>query len=705
MSANRTSFLTKEEQAQLSADEQAIVDSFENNDAIVAVIRDVIYTDKGPVIDFSKQVDKTYTDQIKDPTNNRPSRANQFAPAPEFFYKANLRTFATHKHYPGNNRNTKHKGEVRTHTAKMSATKPPRDPRYMELYGGNNTIGFHWRQRDCKIKAEKKTGIVKYVFPENAGTDLFFWALPEGTQAELDVLKQFMQRNPQVTLEALTEKNDKAIKEQKSIYWNEILIGFPAGKIEAVFATLDERSCRLRAYRAMLHEKEKLGLARDLPVYINQPYYAEDLNGSRSGGRLQRKAVFRFYRQAEIEADLKAEAVDRQVEQSLLDLIQSHRALALVVSDEEMEGMLDYQLEQLAHVDTPVNRPSLSTEFFKGKVPATLRKVNLKTFDVDNNYHPGQSRASKSKDYLYPSTVKTEVTLLPTDPEWMDFEVNTGTIALLFDYNDCDVKEKYIFQNANQIKLTDCSWLNVTDHDVDALKARFKDQPVGDLAAVKARNDKAVKEQTTISPNIIFARLPKCLPKKGVSFRGIACLVDDFGTRVKAWRAMLQIKEKFNLTQDLPIVVTQQAQEPYPDAGYKIGGFRIYRDYERASDVHEDEWMKTDPAGLAKYMEKFYMHSSRLRWQYPMTPAEEKARSEQSRDYVKRLQNKLPLGEQVNQRVAHLKRLAAEQDGFVLVENEKIDTKQESKMDEDEYVMIEKNEVEVDDFQRKHKMR
>jgi hypothetical protein len=690
MSTNRTPLLTKEERAQLSADEKAIVDSYENNDAIVVTAEDLGYSEEseGADIDYSFEIDPHYLDQIKDPTHNRPSRVAEAyywrdEGLPDYIHKVNIRTFAMHEHVPGNNRNTKHKDEVRTHTVKMSASKPPRDPRLMELFFSDNRIGFHWFQRDCKIKTEKKTGIVKYVFPEDAYTDWFFWGLPNGTPVELDALKEFMHRNPLGTLESLTARNEKSIAEQKPIFWNEILIGFPAGKIEAVFATLDERSVRLRAYKAMLHVKEQLGLTKNLPVYVNQTYYAYDPDYSVPMPKMpQREAVFRFYRQDEFEVDLKAEAIDRQIEQSLRDLIHSHRALALVAPDEKM---LDYQLEQLTQVDTPTNRPSLSTAFFKGKVPDVIRKVNLKTFDVDNNYHPGQSRSNKPKDYIYPTTIKTEVTVLPTDPAWIDFGVEHGALALIFDYNDCDVKEKYIFQDATQIKMADCAWLNVTDQDIDALKARFKDQPVGDLAAVKARNDKAVIEQQVISPNVLFARVPKCSSAKGVSIRGIVALCDDMGTPLKAWRTMLKIKERFSLAQDLPIAVMQSYNNPNPPRGYS--GFRIYRDYERVSDLIEEQMMQTNPLKLAKQIERFYMRSNRLRWQYPMTPAEREEWKKQSRDYVKRLRNQLPLGEQAKQRIEHLKRLAAEQDGFELIDKQEIDTKQESKLD-DEYVMV-----------------
>jgi hypothetical protein len=690
MSTTRTALFTHEEFNQLSTDEKAIAESYENNDAIVAITFDMSYTDNGPVIDYSMEIDWHYLDQIKDPTHNRGSRASRFyqgwhqGELPDHFYKVNLRTFKMHEHHPGNNRNTKHKDEVRTNTEKWSSTKPPRDPRQMELFNDDEGIGFHWFEHDCKIKREKKTGIVKYVFPENETTDGFFWALPNGTQEEMDTLKQYMQENPLGTLESLIEKNETAIKTKKPIYWNEILIGFPAGKLEAVFATRDVRSHRLRAYRAMLHAKEKLGLTKDPVLYVNQPHYAYNP----SFPMPQRKAVFRFYRQAEIEADLKAEALERQAEQSLLDLIQNHRAVALVVPDEKV---LHHHLEQLTHVDTPKNRPSLSTEFFKGKVPDVLRKVNLETFEVDNHYHPGQSRAKKPAAYVYPTTVKTEVTLMPTDPEWMDFGAvpGTGVLALLFDYNDCDVKEKYIFQDATKIKLADCAWLNVTDQDVDALKARFKDQPVGDLAAVKARNDQAVRDQKAITPNVLFARLPKCLPKQGVSFRGIACLTDDLPSRLKAWDTMLQIKKKFKLAHDLPIAVMQPPHEPWPDAGFTTSSFRMYRDYEREQDEIESHWEKMNPAGLAKRIKQFYMHSSRLRWQYPMTLDEEKARAEQSRDYVKRLRNDLTIGKHAEHRIAHLNRLAAElekkqiEDDYVLVGKDEVEVK------DDEYVMIE----------------
>lgn len=346
----------------LNPAQQAVLDLITNEQALVAVAFDL-----NPGVHNTYEIDYSYIDgmfldQIADPNLNRPSRSETFFeeqefPRPDILKKMNMRTLKIHDHKAGQNRILKHKDVIFQFTPKTSTSLIPADPRFMELFqcdfGG---VGFLWDINRCNTKEEK------YVFPVNGGTDDCFW-IDLDTDEKIDELKKRISYGLVTTIDSLREKNRNAVASEKSITWNEILAGLPRGNAEAIFSTRDDRSYRLRAYRLMQHTKEKLNLENDLPVFILQPFYAySDLEKTPD-----RSAVFRFYQQDEIEADLKAEAEELATINAAETLIKSERALSLIVTD---ETSLDACLDQ-------VTNPTLTMETFL--LPPEPQNLDLST--------------------------------------------------------------------------------------------------------------------------------------------------------------------------------------------------------------------------------------------------------------------------------------------------------------------------------------
>jgi hypothetical protein len=376
----------------LSEKQQAVLDLITNHRALISIVFDLDYqAPNGPQIDYSR-IDQEYLDQLADPSKNRPSRAKKFfaekrhpQPLPKTSKKMDMRTGEIDEDYhPATCRETKHKGMDFQHTAKTATSLIPPDPRYMELFFCDDGIGFMWDINDCDIKQEK------YVFFENAGTDSCFW-LDLDSDEKIGFLKQRLEHDFLATIDLLRERNIAAIKKDQPISWNEVLVGLPKGKLNAVFATQDVRSARLRALRAMQRAKEKLNLQDDFPVLILQPYFEEESEDAKQDHKPRRPGVFRFYQPQEQEADLKAELAEQQAQQASLDIIKNHNALALPILDEKM---FYYYLEQLVKPGIHCQAPT---------------------------------------------------SLLPPQPQCMDLGGNDGSmefgrVGLLFDIKSCDLK-------------------------------------------------------------------------------------------------------------------------------------------------------------------------------------------------------------------------------------------------------------------------
>jgi hypothetical protein len=303
---------------------------------------------------------------------------------PTVVSKMNMKTFKIHQHKPGENRVTKHKDTEFDYTVKMSTSLMPPDPRFMQLFECDYGIGFLWDINDCNLKKEK------YVFANNAGTNGCYWIdIDPGydydyitskiiflsAEEKIANLKKKISGNL-TTVATLRENNLAAMKNNNPILWNELVVGLPKGILRSVFATQDVRNSRLRAYRGMLRAKEKLHLSEDLPLFINQPFYAT----ANSGYALPpRPAVYRFYSHEEQLVDLASEKADEKIAQEAQDIIKNQCALAVTVSD---KSMLDRFFEQQERV---------------------------------------------------------EATLLPSEPQWMKLSADDTAIGLLWDINECNL--------------------------------------------------------------------------------------------------------------------------------------------------------------------------------------------------------------------------------------------------------------------------
>lgn len=564
-------------QQELTPAESAICDLIDSNNAIVAIVFDLAETtsyEEAPTIDYS-YIDENFLDQIFDSNTKRPSRAVKFfterlLPVPESVNKMNMRSEEVKEHVLGEGQ----KGKIFHHTKKTSTTLMPSDPCYMELFQCDYGIGFLWKKRWCNLKEEK------YIFEFNACTDEGYW-FDLDTPEKIEALKEFLKIQPLSSVAQLIDKNINAVKNKTRISWNELVVGLPEKSLSAVFATQDNRSSRLRALRGMLHAKDKLQFTENLPVFIIQPYYALDSGEMKIPDR---PAVYRVYSKVEQEADLFSEKLDLDAQQASLELIKNHRALAMVIPDQKA---LDNCLTQISN--PTANRPSRSADFFasKGKPrPDVITKMNLKTQDIDNNFHPGTARDKKPTGYQYPSTVKMPTFLLPREPQWLKAQPEEIQMGIFCDVNACDLKNgKYLLAgDATNEKTETCFWLDLDSPEkIDALKKRLQQDPIVTLETIRQHNDEAQQAQTHTAKNTILAGLPKG------RVDGVFCYLsptdDSSENRLKAYDMMLQIKTKLKLERDLPIFIISNTNK----------SFRIYNDIERVMDQTQDAWDKLNP--------------------------------------------------------------------------------------------------------------
>lgn len=242
----------------LTQAEKNILETIRSHKAMVRLVQDSeahsMYEDGKPTYEDIDQL----LAQIQDPTKNRPSRTQKYydeqhQARPVELEKINLVTQKWHKHKLGESRSKKPKGYEYSHTAKISASLIPPQPN-MRL-NNDDWVGFLWDMNACEIKT-------KYVWERRTNSDALFWYK--------DVNPGVLNASAKIfsTIEAIREKNNRAVEQHKLVDQNEVLIGVPRGRVDAIFTCKDNYESRLRAWEVMLHVKEYLGLKENIPVLV-----------------------------------------------------------------------------------------------------------------------------------------------------------------------------------------------------------------------------------------------------------------------------------------------------------------------------------------------------------------------------------------------------------------------------------------------------
>jgi hypothetical protein len=136
-----------------------------------------------------------------------------------------------------------------TYTKKTSTTLIPSDPRYMSLAG---EVGIVWDIRDCDLSDER------YVLAVNGGTNLCQWLGTIKIPADL--------YEKAVSVADLKAKNDKTVREKKTISHNEILAKLPFTP-KGFFIKTNNIYNRILVLHMMHHTIHRLNI-KELPIVI-----------------------------------------------------------------------------------------------------------------------------------------------------------------------------------------------------------------------------------------------------------------------------------------------------------------------------------------------------------------------------------------------------------------------------------------------------
>lgn len=200
-----------------------------------------------------------YVDQLADP-NNRPPRAlnkKNIAPGTKI-----------HKHFDaisgpqpytsGLSRHTKASDPKHTyqHTLKYSTTLWPTKPAYMQLFLENAYIGMCWHLAACDTKNER------YIYSKNVRSNDCQWLVVDGKDQFTSLQKSI------TTIAALKTINSNAVARKDSIQWNELLVGYPLGRIDALFCQSNAYMPRIIMLVEMYRYQKKLNLTHNIPLFI-----------------------------------------------------------------------------------------------------------------------------------------------------------------------------------------------------------------------------------------------------------------------------------------------------------------------------------------------------------------------------------------------------------------------------------------------------
>lgn len=326
--------LTQKANRNLTEAEKKVIELIADENALVAIVLDKDFDKSAtPPVDYTN-IDNHYLNQLIDPTNNRPDRiASYFAklglPIPEnITVVKNLSTLEIENRQLGE---LKPEGYEYQHTVPKSTSLLTTEP-YMQLWRGDTGIGFLWNITECNTDNER------LVFSRNAGTDNL--PLFDMTPERMAQLKKQLEKTPVVSIETLKEINNKAVQEKTTILWNEILVGLPKGKIDAIFAPQDKLYTRARTSLLRTHVIEKLNL-NELPIFVIQSQYAKEEDDQAA---VPREGVFRVYTAEEREQDLQMYFAEIKEQEAAQSIIQNHTGFAITLSDEEIQPFLN-QLE------------------------------------------------------------------------------------------------------------------------------------------------------------------------------------------------------------------------------------------------------------------------------------------------------------------------------------------------------------------------
>lgn len=272
----------------LTAEEQAALDIIRKHRAIISMHFDITYPDDDPGTDnpiYDHADTDSLVNQLYDPNKFRPSLTEQLFASnglqrPAKLKKLNMKTGDVFEYTPGECRNTKHKNVEFQHTAKTATSLLPPEPEYMKVIG-YDLIGYLWDIDACDLKDER------YVWETDGASDLCYWISPNPNNPQPEDIM------PIAPISKLRENNLEAIKAKETTWWNELDIGLPKRRIDAMFASQDTLLSRLRVWNQMLRDKKRLEFLKDIPIFIIQSDHQDG-----------RGAVFRVYGSNERTEDL-----------------------------------------------------------------------------------------------------------------------------------------------------------------------------------------------------------------------------------------------------------------------------------------------------------------------------------------------------------------------------------------------------------------
>ena len=181
----------------------------------------------------------------------------------------------------------------------------------------------------------------------------------------------------------------------------------------------------------------------------------------------------------------------------------------------------------------------------------------------------------------------------------MSLFVDAGNMALLWDVNACDIKEeRYLFAGKEWEDTNYCNWLDIKmerDTNPDQSDYEKSRQYIGDalindrscsLEEIRAQGRDAVQQQKRIEFNECLIGLPKG------RVDAVVCVVDGSwgvlyqdvpAARLQAWDFMLEVKNKLNLVDNIPVLIISD-----------VTPVRVYTSADRDNDL------KNAPALLSR---------------------------------------------------------------------------------------------------------
>jgi|GEM_PF-3049450 len=213
-------------------------------------------------------------DHLKDTMLNRPQNRIEYYfqyKEKEFVNKIDLKSEEIFERFI---KKEKFNTIEKSYTKKTATTLLPSESQYMEVFVGTKEIkiGVIFDYNNCDAKKER------YFFKEDTHSNLCFWIDVKEVQQKYPHAKPLFfggiqgtilkEKHLSVTLEDILRINRMAVEQRITIKWNELLLGLPQKKCEALFSPRDTLPYRLATLQMMFFVKDILEFTVDIPIMI-----------------------------------------------------------------------------------------------------------------------------------------------------------------------------------------------------------------------------------------------------------------------------------------------------------------------------------------------------------------------------------------------------------------------------------------------------